>query len=325
MTGERTGTARASLVVCVDLELAWGWAFKGDLRRWQARFERGRAAVPRLLDALESAEAPATWATVGHLLLESCNGAGRRAHENVVRPGYDWYPGDWFEHDPRGDVRSHPLWYASDLVDDIRGRTPSHEIGSHSFSHLVFGDPGCSRAAAESDLDAAAAVARDAGVRTDVFVYPRHRFGFEDVVADHGFIAYRAGDHEPLMGMPAGLRKPARFAVRSMGAGLRPQPGRVTTRGLADLPASMFFALPEGRLGRAVTAASLVRAFRGGIRRAARDGGMFQIYFHDHNMGVRTEEFFEAMGAAMSIASAARDRGELDIVTLGGYARRVLA
>ena len=126
------------------------------------------------------------------------------------------------------------------------------------------------------------------------------------------------------MGVPAGLRRPARLAVRSVGAGMRPQRGEITKRGLVDLPASMFFSLPEGRLGRAITAASLVRAFRGGIRRAVAEGGMFQIYFHDHNMGVRTDEFFEALGAALSLACAARDRGELEIVTLGGYARRVL-
>jgi peptidoglycan/xylan/chitin deacetylase (PgdA/CDA1 family) len=324
VTAGANGTPRASLVLCVDLELAWGWAFKGDLRRWEPRFLRGRAAVPRLLDVLEAAEVPATWATVGHLLLDSCNGKGGRAHTDVVRPDFDWFPHDWFEPDPRGDVRSHPLWYASDLIEDIRRRRPVHEIGSHSFSHLVFGDPGCSRAAAESDLGAAAEAADRIGLRPDVFVYPRHWFGFEDVIADHGFIAFRTDDREPLMRAPAGIRKPARLAARSVGAGLRPQRGEVTRRGLADLPASMFFSLPEGRLGRAITAASLVRAFRRGIRRAVDDGGMFQIYFHDHNMGVRTQEFFEAMGAALALACAARDRGELEIVTLGGYARRVL-
>jgi hypothetical protein len=112
--------------------------------------------------------------------------------------------------------------------------------------------------------------------------------------------------------------------VRSFGTGMRPQRGEITERGLVDLPASMFFSLPEGRLGRAVTASSLGRAFRGGIRRAVDEGGMFQIYFHDHNMGVRTEEFFEALDGALSMACAARERGELEIVTLGDYARRVL-
>jgi hypothetical protein len=256
-------------------------------------------------------------------MLESCDGRGGVPHPDVVRPEFPWVDGDWLGYDPMGDVRSHPLWYAPDLIDDIRSRNPSHEIGSHSFAHLPFGEAGCTRQAADSDLAAAASAAERLGLHPRVFVYPRHSVEFVDLLASHGFTAFRGDAHEPFLGLSPSVRKPLRLAARALGAGMRPKRPNHTEEGLVDLPASMFFSLPEGRAGRAITTSSLVRACKRGIGRAAQTGSVFQLYFHDHNMGVRTEEFFAAIEAVLSFASDARTRGELEVSTFSTCVARL--
>jgi polysaccharide deacetylase len=318
-------SAPGVFILCVDFELAWGWSWSGSFRGREDRLLRGRESVPRLLDLLDESRIPATWATVGHLFLESCPGGDGPAHPEIVRPAFAGLEGDWYQHDPRTDVRSDPLWYASDLVTDIRSRGTAHEVGSHSFSHLPFGAPGCTAEAADSDLTAAVRVAAVAGVELRTFVYPQHLIGHTDLLAPHGFTAYRGEAREPLMGLPPVVRKPMRFLVRAGAIASRPQTPETANGRPAHLPASLFFALTDAGAGRTIGPRRLVARCIRGLRRAIAEGGMHQIYFHDHNMGVRTADFFGALGEVLAFAVSARDRGDLRILTMRDHAAAVRA
>jgi peptidoglycan/xylan/chitin deacetylase (PgdA/CDA1 family) len=312
-------------IVCIDFELAWGWAYNDSFIGREDRFLRGREAIPPLLDLFDEFEVPATWATVGHLFLESCRGRDGVAHPEIARPRFPWLSGDWYRHDPRSDVRSAPLWYASDLIAAIRGRSVGHELASHSFGHVPFGAPGCTVEAAESDLSAAVKAASDVGVSVQSFVYPQHRIGFTELLRTHGFTSYRGEDREPFLGLPSQIRKPLRLLVQTLGMASAPQQPEWGPDSLIHLPASLFFAIPERRGGHLITGRGLAARCIRGLRRAIERGGMHQIYFHDHNLGVRTEEFLSALRDVLSFASAARLRGELEILTMRDYAAKLTA
>ena len=132
-----------TLVLSLDKELIWGSFDHTTDDAFLRRYPDPRAVVDRLLAVLDEHEVPATWAVVGHLFLDSCvRGLDGRAHPELPRPSYRWYPRDWFERDPCTDARRSPLWYGPDIVDAVLGRKTLHEVACHSFSHIPYGDPG---------------------------------------------------------------------------------------------------------------------------------------------------------------------------------------
>src|SRR5262249_32941528 len=151
-----------------------------------------RGTVRDLLALLVERELSATWAMVGHLFLGACQrGPDGRAHPELVRPRYRWYPRDWLSCDPCSDRARAPLFYGDAILGLLVGARTPQEIGCHSFSHLVYGDPGCSREAAASDLAACVQAARARGIVLRSFVFPRNLEGHHALLREHGFIAYR--------------------------------------------------------------------------------------------------------------------------------------
>jgi len=69
---------------------------------------------------------------------------------------------------------------------------PSQEVGCHTFSHVVFGDKGCSVQVAEAEVVKCVAVAQEIGVNLKSLIFPRNRQGHLQVVKDFGFSCYRS-------------------------------------------------------------------------------------------------------------------------------------
>lgn len=85
---------RAALVISADFELAWGWqhvrttgAARALALAKAAQARRNLPVLFDLFDLFDRYDVPVTWATVGHLFLESCNGNGA-AHPEVRRLPY---------------------------------------------------------------------------------------------------------------------------------------------------------------------------------------------------------------------------------------------
>jgi peptidoglycan/xylan/chitin deacetylase (PgdA/CDA1 family) len=190
---------RAAVVFSADFELGWAWRYAraGDplaLARDKARLEH--ANIPRLLRLFGEHNVPVTWATVGHLFLEQCDGA----HADLPRPGHfsnaEWRfaDGGWFDCDPGGEWRDMPEWCAPDLIRQIRAAGGGHEVGCHSFSHITFADAHCPPALAAAELRACQAAAAAWGIELRSLVFPGNFVGNLDAVAAAGFSAYRAAD-----------------------------------------------------------------------------------------------------------------------------------
>jgi peptidoglycan/xylan/chitin deacetylase (PgdA/CDA1 family) len=111
--------------------------------------QRNGSKSDGLLALLDRYEIPATWAIVGHLMLEGCSRHDGAVHADVMpRPDYSWFPKDWYVHDPCTSAIQSPGWYAPDILEWIRATRVRHEIASHSFAHIYYGDPECSASAA---------------------------------------------------------------------------------------------------------------------------------------------------------------------------------
>lgn len=306
---------RGVFTLSLDFELIWGTLDLFGPAGFRDACLRERAGVvERLLALLAEHDVSATWLTVGHLMLERCSGP---AHPGVVRPSHSWSRGDWFAEDPGGDEASAPLFFARSLVEKIRACRVPQEIGGHSFSHVIYGDPGCSRAAAESDLDALVAAASGLGLTLESFSFPRNRVGYQDALRPRGFKVVRAPE-------PGWHFQARSAAVRRLGhladVVLARTPPAVFPRreadGLVSVPGSMIY-FPMHGLRRFLPVSVRVRRARKGLAEAVRAGGVFHLWTHPTNLADETEAMFGGLTAILEEVRALRERGLLDVRTLG--------
>ena len=178
--------------ISLDFELIWGTAdlFGVENFREACELERNQV-VDRLLELFNEFEIPATWCTVGHLFLDSCQASENTKHPEIVRPTHSWHENDWFVQDPCGNEADDPLFYGKSLIQKIIDSPFKQEIGCHSFSHVIFGDEGCSVESARSDIAECIKVAKNFDVKLNSFAFPRNRVGHLDVLKEFGFTCYR--------------------------------------------------------------------------------------------------------------------------------------
>jgi peptidoglycan/xylan/chitin deacetylase (PgdA/CDA1 family) len=211
------------------------------------------------------------------------------------------------------------LYYAPDLVDAIGAARAGHEIASHSFSHVVYGDPGCSRAAAAADLAAAVTAARARGVTLRSFVFPRNVEGHHDVLVANGFVCYRGAERHVYSGLPRPARRIAHFIDHALGGAAPVVAPSERLPGLWNIPASMMF-FPRGGLRGAIPFAARVRKARATLAAAIRSGGTFHLWFHPFNLAVDRADMFAALREILRAVVAERDRGQVDVRTMAQVA-----
>lgn len=301
---------RAAFVISIDTEMAWGLNHR---RPENYRYEHERRDLTRLLAMFDRHDVPATWAIVGHLMLDACEPVDGIKHPEIVRPDYDWYDGDWFDDDPCSSAADAPTWYAPDLVDEIRGANAEHEIATHGFSHIVAGDPGCSRASFDSEIRAAKEIAAERAVTLRSIVHPRNRIGHLDVLAEHGIIAYRGRRPVPPAASP--FEKLVDRTVGSERTAIRP----IDEDGLWNLPATIMFDIDA----RPRTWRLWVRQVERRLDQAVARRSLFHLWFHPHNLRDNTEASFAALERLCRAAAGHRTNGRLDTVTMGGLASRL--
>ena len=315
-----TSKVRPTFVISLDEELVWGSFDHTSPERFALENPDLRGCVRRLISLFDSYQVPTTWAVVGHLFLDSCERDERgRAHPDLVRPDYTWYPRDWFESDPCGTRTRYPLWYGDDLIEMILGSTTRHEIGSHSFAHQIYGDPGCTTEVARTDLAACVSAATRLGLTLRSFVFPRNVEGHHALLAENGFAAYRGEDaawFRPLHGLK---RRAAHFLDQA--AALPPPLAFPEEKlpGLWNIPGSMPL-LGRSGIRRAVPLTMRIRKAKLGLRAAVERKGVFHLWFHPFNMSRDPEGMFWVLEEILKEASRLRDKGRLDILTMGSLA-----
>ena len=199
------------LLISSDFELAWAWqyakAYRDPVTEAKKKAIRERANIPWILKLCDTYNIPLTWATVGHLFLESCNKVGGISHAAIPRLSHFendfWkFSGEnWFENDPCSDYKNSPEWYCPDLIKLIMDARVKHEIGCHTFSHIDCRDEICPPDLLRAEIMECKALAKKVGIDLRSFVHPGHTIGNLDVLADEGFTNFRT-DYRNVLGLP---------------------------------------------------------------------------------------------------------------------------
>lgn len=305
-------------VLSLDTELAWG-SFDKRLSTELVRAAEweNREGIPRLLDLLCRERISATWAFVGHATLDHCSG-----HPEMEPVSYDWYSGDWFHHDPASDESRHPEWYGRRCFLKVLRAPYPQEIGFHSFSHVIFGNPGTPRRRAEQEFAACRKIAREFGIQGDTFVFPRNRAGFLDELREAEFRTFRSPDVARFRTRHDAVNKV--LGVLADFFGLTPLPvAPHLDHGLVGLPGSLMLRSMQG-WRRGIPLRSRRARIMKGIDRCIREGAIFHLWLHPINLYYQQQAIFELLEECLCRVSLLRDRGDLCVTTMGEAAQKYM-
>lgn len=303
MTGEHSERdvirlGRGAFCISIDLELLWGVWDHVTAADARACADLEREIVRRLLALFRTHEFPVTWAIVGRLLDD--------------RHGFDGLRGD------------RSCWYAPDLVDAIREDPVDHEIATHSYGHVYFGES--SAEAVRDDLMRAKSVHESHGLPFRSLVFPRNQVAHLDVVAEVGIEVFRsvdAGLLEAVSQRAPRLRPLVNLADKALPfAPPMVQPIR-RNHGLIELPSSLLLIGRNG-LRKVVSPAALRAKLRAGLTRAVETGELFHLWFHPSNFYAGLESQLDVLDVALGEAAELRRQDRLDVRPMGVFGPRTI-
>jgi peptidoglycan/xylan/chitin deacetylase (PgdA/CDA1 family) len=319
LVGSAQQRDRGVFTLSLDFELIWGTVDHGGPERFRRACEIEReVVVDRLLALLAEYEISATWCIVGHLFLASCSERDGVKHPEIVQPTHAWAEGDWFAHDPCTSEEDDPIFYGARLVERVRACPVAQEIGCHTFSHVILGDPGCSRATAVSELAECVRLARERGIDLRSFAFPRNSVGHLDVLREFGLTCYRGP--EPVWyerrGLPRAVKRIGHLA--DVVTARRPPvvAPEQTAAGVWNIPGSMMYFPAHGRR-RYLPVSVRVRRAIAGIERAASERAIFHLWFHPTNLADESERMFAGLRAIFERVATLRAVAGLEVASMG--------
>lgn len=301
-----------TVVVSVDAELGWGYRDVSPPPTW---LDRARDGWHRLVALCDEFEVPATWAVVGHLFLDSCDGI----HEDhPLSP-------EAFAHERQVWASRPDLRFGRGLVEAVRGARADHEIGCHTFAHVEFDDPRVDRSVARAELDRCVGLAADSGISLRSFVFPRNAVGHRDVLAEYGFTCYRGRRPGTEDGSS---RRPVQKAIAGLTSVDAPPLVEPTVDefGLVDVPASLYLFDLEGiprQVVENLRGDYVVRAAQAGIDAVVGSGRVLHLWLHPNN--VTSEHDVRRLRAVFEYLAERRAETGLRVETMGRVADRVLS
>ena len=316
---------KSSLIVSLDFELFWGMQDRCPLSEYEANVLGGRKAIPQMLELFKKHGIHATWATVGFQFAE--NYAELKAYFPKQKPTYEnaaFSPYRCFE-SIGTDEDTAPCFYASSLIEKIAA-VPGQEIGSHTFSHYYCREAGQTNEQFRADMEAAKAIAAAKGYDLKSVILPRNQCEpeYTKVLTDLGFTTYRDEENDwihekvkirPLMRI---LRLADVYLPLTGQGGYEPQ----IEDGIVNLVGSRMYkpyfkplAFMEGLK---------VRRIKKQMLHAAKNGLTFQLWWHPHNVGVRTELHMQQLEEIFRYYEELKQKYGMRSQNMGEAAREVL-
>ena len=292
-------------IISLDIELIWGYISEPTHKSISLMKNDGnkvRGCIDILLNLFKKHNIPATWAVVGHLFLDHCECEDGIPHKDMPR-----FKEDWYFADPCTDIQKDPLYYGKDIVEKIVSNRIEHEIGYHSFSHVVFSE--CSREVAEAEIKIGNKLAKDFGIALKSFVFPENKIGHIDVLKENGFKIYRG---ENLGRYDSNQR----FLVRKFNGGIdkiiAPPAELKWMNGIWEIPSSMYFCDPQIKF-------SVLPRAKIGLYRAMISKKVFHIWLHPHNL-LLYPSLKEYLDKFLGVVAKKRDEGKIEVMTMGEFA-----
>lgn len=316
---------QATLIVSLDFELFWGMQDSHTLSEYENHVLGGRTAIPRLLKLFQKYGIHATWATVGFQFAE--DEQSLRKYFPASKPTYDHAELSsyrCFEQIGKNEAEA-PCFYAPSLIRQIAD-TPNQEIGSHTFSHYYCREPGQTVQQFREDMMSAQAIAAENGYHLTSVVLPRNQCEpeYTQALCELGFSAYRDEENDwihekvkcrPLMRL---LRLADVYLPLTGQGGYIPR----VENGIVNLVGSRMYK-PYFRPLAFLENLKLHRIKRQMLH-AAKNGLTFHLWWHPHNIGVRTDFHMQQLEEIFRYFEELRERYGMRSLNMGEAAQEVL-
>lgn len=304
-----------TVVISLDLELSWGMfdlSFDDNLLK-MARWTHDIGA-PNLLNHLTSNGLSATWAVVGAMMRPSLPDVSGLPEVN-----YPHFAKPWFSYVPKeGGELTHPEWFGARLVEMIKSAKPEQEIGFHSFSHVPFGCRGMTAERAIAEYQYCAQTARELGIPTTSFVFPRNVVAYLAALRDAGFTCFRDVDEPPFRFASDKLTSVGK--VLADFAGLSPRITEPSLKeGIVSIPGSLLIRYAAG-WRKYIPDSSRLRRLRKGLERVRRSGGVFHVWFHPENLYAEWPRLENVVAHFLEELGVLVRNGDLRCLTMGQLA-----
>lgn len=306
-------SSSTAVVLSLDAELSWGFHDQETVPTERVR--HARESWEYIIDLFDKYRIPATWAVVGHLFLDSCDGV----HSD--HPAGE----EWFSRDPGGERATDSEWFGQDLIDAIRESEVDHDIGSHSFSHIEFGKQDVSKEVAEAELRYSVDAAKKDGVDLNSFVFPRNNIGYRGLLAEHDFSSYRGLSPDRWYdGTP--IRPFGKLATFAIGATSPPVVNpEIDEHGLVNVPASMYLFTFEGSardVVGTVTSDPVIKQVELGLDQLKdKKEGILHLWLHPNN--ITTEVDRHRLNQIVSRIAEYRDQYNISVKNMHQVANEV--
>ena len=312
-----------TLIVSLDFELYWGMRDVVTLEQYTPNMLGGRKAIPELLKLFEKHGIHATWAVVGFLMAEN-----KQELRSFIPETLPTYKNEGLL--PYGELETigeneqeAPCFFAPSLIAEI-AVAPNQELASHTFSHFYCREEGQTPQQFEADLKAFLAIAAKRGYEMKSVILPRNQCEpeYTEVLRACGFTAYRDEENDwihekikfrPLMRL---LRLMDVYLPLTGQGGYTPK----NENGIWNLTGSRLYKAIFPPI--AFLEGLKIRRIKRQMLHAAKKGLTFHLWWHPHNVGVRTEQhmhqleeifsYYEELNArygmrSLNMAEAARE------------------
>ncbi len=304
---------KGAFLCSIDTELAWGSAHREkdptEYEHWDS-YGRVRDTIERLLALMDRYEIRATWAFVGRLLIDPRDDAQTSLYPENPQPANVHHTDSRFS-----EAEYLDRWYAPEILEMVKSARSDHEIGSHTFSHLVFNELGYSDDQFEQDLAAAQKHAEALGVSLKSLIFPKNRVANVATAARHGFTSFRSVPESRTAKLPSVPRR----LLQRLDAYL-PVPPDVSypkrTEGLWELPATYYYR-HAGGWARWQTNMVRTAKLKAGLKRAASRNAMFHVWFHPYDIASAPDMLLKPLERTFAEVARLRDAGKLDNLTMG--------
>jgi peptidoglycan/xylan/chitin deacetylase (PgdA/CDA1 family) len=291
-------------IISLDTESVWGYVAylpSKAVSLMENDDTKGRGCIDILLNLFKKHNIPATWAIVGHLFLDHCECEDGIPHRNMPR-----FKEDWYSADPCTDIKRDPLYYGKDIVEKILSNRVEHEIGYHSFSHVVFSE--CSREVAEAEVKEGIKSAKEFGITLKSFVFPENKIGHVEVLKEYGFKIYRGENLGRYDLNQSYLIRKFNGAIDKM---IAPSAEPKWMDGIWEIPSSMMFCDPQIKF-------SVLPRAKIGLYRAIKSKKVFHIFLHPHDL-LTYPSLKDDLDRFLGIVTKKRDKGKIKVVTMGEF------
>ena len=202
---------------------------------------------------------------------------------------------------------------------------PRHEMGSHSFSHLIFTSKECTPEVAKREFYSARDIAQKRGYSCLSFVFPRNRCAYLDLLYEAGFQVYRGEDPSWFNHLKWGGKWGKKIGhILDLILVLAPPCSLPLQEpsGLLNLPGSMNYLSMAG-WRRYIPLHCRVQQAKKGIETAIRHKRLFHLWFHPSHLGDQADLLFKGLDSIFARVAKARDQGELDVFTMKDLLQKV--